>query len=147
MAPIPLFLTGKSQSVHGITNSPTLCKEKIEHMPCRSQSKCNGLGKLTYEFWGDTIQPMQRIVKKGDWGLYQSPPFRLLLRGGFTPSTSNVAPLRAEQFPGLQGSRAAPLMKARGAEGQRGSGFGEAAPHRGWERREAGSPLLRSVAI
>ena len=74
-------------------------------MPCRSHSRCNGLRNLTYEFWGDTIQPMQRIVKKGDWGLYQSPLFWLLLRGGFTPSTSKVASLRAEQFPTAEGEQ------------------------------------------
>ena len=48
---------------------------------------------------------MERIVKKGDWGLYQSPLFWLLLQGGFTPSTSKVASLRAEQFPTAEGEQ------------------------------------------
>lgn len=112
-----LFLYSWRESPTLFMGSQTvrLCKEKIEHMPCRSHSKCNGLRNLTYEFWGDTIQPIQRIIKKKETGAsinHRLPLFWLLLWGEFTPSTSNVASLRAEQFPAAEEEQSGALMKA-----------------------------------
>lgn len=56
----------------GSQKSQTVCKEMIEHMPSSGHSQCIGLRNLTYEFWWGTIQSIQWIIKKGDWGLFQS---------------------------------------------------------------------------
>nr|CAI9693176.1 unnamed protein product [Rangifer tarandus platyrhynchus] len=101
---------------------------------------------------------MQRIIKKGDCGLYQSPlaAFWLLLRGEFTPSTSNVASLRAERFPTAEeeqsGARNEGDVVSRA---EKAWALGHCAAPRGGERSGAAgvgqraqklaSPVLRAV--
>lgn len=66
-------------------------------------------------FEGIQFSPYNELFKKKETGAsinHRLPLFWLLLWGEFTPSTSNVASLRAEQFPAAEEEQSGALMKA-----------------------------------
>ena len=106
------ILVGNLTLFMGSQNA-SLCK-RLEHMPSSGLSKCIGLRNLTYEFWWDTVQSIQWIIKTGDWGLYQSVLFTFLVT--FCCGENLLAPLPTwlscdqSSFPQLKRNNAVPLI-------------------------------------